>query len=76
MENKQPKMLFSYTDEYGETITLEKTYNPENCEDFDTIYWWLDEFKYFLQAMSFSSVLTDRLVYLEKDEEVVIKKED
>jgi hypothetical protein len=77
MDNKAAKLLFSFTDDRGETTTLEKTFNVDSYEDdFGTVYWLLDEFKYFLQAVSFPSSLTDRLVYLEPNEEVVIKMED
>ena len=77
MDKITPKLLFSFTDEYGVTTTLEKTFNAEEYdEDFGNAYWLLDEFKYFLQSMSFPSSITDRMVYLERDEEVVTKKED
>jgi hypothetical protein len=77
MDNKAAKLLFSFTDDRGETTTLEKTFNVDSYEDdFGTIYWLLDEFKYFLQAVSFPSSLTDRLVYLEPNEDIVIKMED
>lgn len=31
----------------------------------------LDEFKYFLQAMSFSESMTNRIVYLESGEKLI-----
>lgn len=53
-----------------ETTTLDRVYNEEP-EDFETIYWFLEEFKYFLKAMSFPEHLTDRIVYLEDGEKVI-----
>ena len=64
------KISFSFTDDNGETTSLQKTFT-ENEEEIGRIYWLLDEFKYFLQAMSFSEVMTDKIVYLEKGEKVV-----
>ena len=66
---KEIKLAFSFTDDYGETTSLEKTFNDDN--DIGTITWLLDEFRYFLHAMSFSQDMTDNIVYLEKGEKVV-----
>ena len=49
---KEIRLAFSFTDDYGETINLEKTFNDD--DDIGKITWLLDEFKYFLHAMSFS----------------------
>ena len=68
MEN-EIRLAFSFTDDYGETIYLEKTFNDD--DDIGKITWLLDEFKYFLHAMSFSQDMTDRIVYLEKGEKVI-----
>lgn len=69
MNDKEIKLLFSFTDDIGETATLEKTFN--DCNEIGTITWLLDEFKYFLQALSFTQDMTDNIVYLEKGEKVV-----
>ena len=66
---KEVRLAFSFTDDYGETINLEKTFNDD--DDIGKITWLLDEFKYFLHAMSFSQDMTDNIVYLEKGEKVV-----
>ena len=66
---KEIRLAFSFTDDYGETINLEKIFNDD--EDIGKITWLLDEFKYFLHAMSFSQDMTDNIVYLEKGEKVV-----
>ena len=66
---KEIRLAFSFTDDYGETINLEKTFNDD--DDIGKITWLLDEFKYFHQAMSFSQDMTDNIVYLEKGEKVV-----
>ena len=66
---KEIRLAFSFTDDYGETVSLEKTFNDDN--DIGTITWLLDEFRYFLHAMSFSQDMTDNIVYLEKGEKVV-----
>ena len=69
MKEKEIKLLFSFTDDIGETATLEKTFN--DCSEIGTLPWLLDEFKYFLNALSFSEDMTNRIVYLEKGEKVV-----
>ena len=69
MNEKEIRLAFSFTDSDGETTNLEKTFN--HSEDIDTIWWLLDEFKYFLKAMSFSEFMTDRIIYLEDGEKVV-----
>lgn len=66
---KEIRLAFSFTDDYGETISLEKTFNDD--DDIGKITWLLDEFRYFLHAMSFSQDMTDNIVYLEKGEKVV-----
>ena len=63
------KLHFSFTDEL-ETTTIYKEYHK--CpEDFETIYWLVEEFKYFLKGIGFTESLTDRVVYLEDGEKVV-----
>ena len=69
MNEKEIKLLFSFTDDIGETAILEKTFNY--CNTIATLPWLLDEFKYFLNALSFSEDMTNRIVYLEKGEKVV-----
>ena len=69
MNKKEIRLAFSFTDSDGETTNLEKTFN--DSEDIDTIWWLLDEFKYFLKAMSFNEFITDRIIYLEDGEKVV-----
>ena len=71
MNEKEIKLLFSFTDDIGETATLEKTFN--DCNEIGTLPWLLEEFKYFLNALSFSEDMTNRIVYLEKGEKVVNK---
>jgi hypothetical protein len=63
------KLHFSFTSDL-ETTTLDKVYHEEP-EYFETIYWFVEEFKYFLKSMGFSEHLTDRVIYLENDEKVV-----
>lgn len=63
------KISFSFTDENGETVLLKKTFT-DNGEEIGRIDWLLDEFKYFLQAMSFSESMTNRIVYLENGEKL------
>ena len=69
MSEKEIKLLFSFTDDIGETATLEKTFN--DCGEIGTLPWLLEEFKYFLNALSFSEDMTDRIIYLEKGEKVI-----
>ena len=69
MNDKEIKLLFSFTDDIGETATLEKTFN--DCSEIGTITWLLDEFKYFLQALSFGEDMTNNIICLEKGEKVV-----
>lgn len=66
---KEIRLAFSFTDSDGETTNLEKTFNDGG--DVDTIWWLLDEFKYFLKAMSFNEFMTDRIIYLEDGENVI-----
>ena len=69
MNEKEIKLLFSFTDDIGETATLEKTFN--DCSKIGTLTWLLEEFKYFLNALSFSEDMTNKIVYLEKGEKVI-----
>ena len=69
MNEKEIKLLFSFTDDIGETATLEKTFN--DCGEIGALPWLLEEFKYFLNALSFSEDMTDRIIYLEKGEKVI-----
>ena len=69
MNEKEIRLTFSFTDDIGETATLEKTFN--DCGEIGTLPWLLEEFKYFLNALSFSEDMTDRIVYLEKGEKVI-----
>ena len=69
MNDKEIKLLFSFTDDIGETATLEKTFNY--CGEIGTLSWLLDEFKYFLNALSFSEGMTNNIVYLEKGEKII-----
>ena len=71
MKEKEIKLLFSFTDDIGETATLEKTF--DDCNEIGTLPWLLEEFKYFLNALSFSEDMTNRIVYLEKGEKVINK---
>jgi hypothetical protein len=64
------KISFSFTDENGETTSLQKTFTGDG-EEIGRIDWLLDEFKYFLQAMSFSESMTNRIVYLENGEKLI-----
>lgn len=64
------KISFSFTDDIGETTSLQKTFTGDG-EEIGKIDWLLDEFKYFLKAMSFSEDMTDRIVYLEKGEKLL-----
>lgn len=72
MDNKEiiGKISFSFTDENGETVSLQKTFTGDG-EEIGRIDWLLDEFKYFLQAMSFSESMTNRIVYLENGEKLI-----
>ena len=65
------ELHFSFKDNL-EAATLDRVYNEEP-EDFGTIYWFMEEFKYFLKAMSFSEHLTDRIIFLEDGEKVIDK---
>ena len=69
MNEKEIKLLFSFTDDVGETATLEKTFN--DCNEIGMLTWLLDEFKYFLHALSFTEDMTNNIVYLEKGERVI-----
>ena len=69
MNEQEIRLTFSFTDDIGETATLEKTFN--DCSEIGTLPWLLEEFKYFLNALSFSEDMTNRIVYFEKGEKVV-----
>ena len=69
MNEKEIRLTFSFTDDIGETATLDKTFNY--CSEIGTLPWLLEEFKYFLNALSFSEDMTNRIVYLEKGEKVI-----
>ena len=69
MNEKEIRLTFLFTDDIGETTTLDKTFNY--CSEIGTLPWILEEFKYFLNALSFSEDMTNRIVYLEKGEKVV-----
>ena len=69
MNEKEIRLTFSFTDDIGETAILEKTFN--DCSEIGTLPWLLEEFKYFLNALSFSEDMTNRIVYLEKSEKVI-----
>ena len=74
MNEKEIKLLFSFTDDIVETAILEKTFN--DCNEIGTVTWLLEEFKYFLHSLSFSEDMTDRIVFLEKGEKVVDENEE
>ena len=63
------KLHFSFTSDL-ETTTLNKEYHKEPG-DFETIFWFVEEFKQFLKAMGFADSLTDRIIFLENGEKVV-----
>ena len=69
MNEKEIKLLFSFTDDIVETATLETSFN--NFINIGTLTWLLEEFKYFLHSLSFSEDITNRIVYLEKGEKVI-----
>ena len=73
MNEKEIKLLFSFTDDIGETATLEKTFN--DCNEIGTVTWLLEEFKYFLHSLSFSEDMTDRIVYLAQGERLLTRME-
>lgn len=72
MEENQEKikLLFSFTDDMGETTTLEKNFN--DSDEIGTLPWLLDEFKYFLHSMSFNESLTNNIVFLEEKGDKVV----
>ncbi len=69
MDDKEIRLTFSFTDEFGETTTLDKTFNES--EDTGKLFWLLDEFKSFLYAYGFSESMINNLIYLEKGEKVI-----
>ena len=72
MDEKDINLSFSFTDEYGETTTLNKTYNQVD-DELGKVLWLLEEFKCFLRAYGFHKISIDNIVYLEKGEKVVNK---
>lgn len=74
------KFNMSFTDEYGETTSLKKTYSEEVYSDYDpsfgSITFLLEEFKYFLKSMGFCKSMIDRIVYLEPMEKVINENGD
>ena len=64
MNEKEIKLLFSFTDDIGETAKLEKTFN--DCKEIGTLPWILEEYKYFLNSISFSEYIKNKIIYLEK----------
>ncbi len=73
MNDKEIRLTFSFTDEFGETITLDKTFNES--EDTGKLFWLLEEFKSFLYAYGFSEDMINKIVYLEKGEKVIDETE-
>ena len=69
MNDGKIRLTFSFTDEYNETTTLDRTYN--DCSDIGKLDWLLDEFKYFLRAYGFNESMTNNIVYIEKGEAVI-----
>ena len=72
MDEKDINLSFSFTDEYGETTTLNKTYNQVD-DELGKVLWLLEEFKCFLRAYGFHKTSIDNIVYLEKGEKVLNK---
>ena len=73
MNEKEIGLSFSFTDEFGETTTLNKTY--QDNEEVGKIWWLLEEFKCFLHAYGFHKTSIEHIVYLEEGEKVVTKDE-
>ena len=65
----EPSTMFAADEDDWERNEKEKTFN--DCNEIGTLPWLLEEFKYFLNALSFSEDMTDKIVYLEKGEKVV-----
>ena len=65
----EPSTMFAADEDDWERNEKEKTFN--DCNEIGTITWLLEEFKYFLNALSFSEDMTNRIVYLEKGEKVI-----
>ena len=51
--------------------TCKNNSNCNDCNEIWTLPWLLEEFKYFLNALSFSEDMTNKIIYLEKGEKVV-----
>ena len=71
MEDKDIKLSITYTDELGETTSLEKTYSEDCHEDIGTADWLVNEFKYFLKACGYANETVDKIVFLEYGEKVI-----
>lgn len=65
------KLHFSFTNTC-ETTTVDRAFNEEP-ESYETIWWFLEEFKYFLKAMGFTDHFIDRIIFLDDGEKVVDK---
>ena len=65
------KLHFSFTNTC-EATTVDRIFNEEP-ESYETIWWFLEEFKYFLKAMGFADHSTDRIIFLEDGEKVIDK---
>lgn len=71
MEEEQiMKIGFYASDVYGNVTDLKRKYPPDT-DEIDTISWWVEEFKYFMKSMGFSDQMVDRIVYVERDEQLV-----
>lgn len=71
MEEEQiMKIGFYASDVYGNVTDLKREYPPDT-DEIDTITWWVKEFKYFMKSMGFSDQMVDRIVYVERDEQLV-----
>lgn len=68
------KTSFSFTDEFNQTSTLTKNYTEAVLMDTNTLEFLLEEFKYFLKSMGFSSENVDKIQYL--NEEGRVKREN
>ena len=64
MDEKEIGLSFSFTDEFGETTTLNKTY--QDNEEVGKIWWLLEEFKCFYTLMGFIKLQLTTLFILKK----------
>lgn len=62
MEEKQLKIDFSYTDEFGQESRMVKTFDPCVLEVSDTLNFLVDEFKLFLFSQGFSRGLVKKVI--------------